>query len=329
MSGSADALWRRVAALEDRVDVTPRGARLVERDGVYSVTMSVAALNRGDQPRSVRLDVNAPEGWRVLRTPALDVAPGGFMHGSIELAIERLSYNPDGLAPVQIEIEGADQPRMLAARVAVTAVPFLDQGPRIDGSLDDWRIGVDNQLGDFRLVNPGESDAPALPTRAAVCMDAERLYVAIEATLQPGQRPVWSSANVVPVQGAMPWGEDLLEILLSPTETAGGGGDLYVVQIKPSGLVIATRGARTEPPMNPVLSWTADVRCATRVTSRSWIAEVSIPLAAFGPEARQSRIWGLNVTRLDARRGEYSSWSGTQGQCYAPDRLGNVVLLAP
>ena len=52
-----------------------------------------------------------------------------------------------------------------------------------------------------------------------------------------------------------------------------------------------------------------------------------VPPSTIGEDAARNNLWGLNVTRLDARRGEYSSWSGAEGMCYMPQRLGNLVLL--
>ncbi len=75
--------------------------------------------------------------------------------------------------------------------------------------------------------------------------------------------------------------------------------------------------------------WPCGARVTVNVQHADWVAELVVPLAAFGPEARRSRVWGLNVTRLDARRGEYSSWSGARGYSYSPQSLGNLIMLWP
>jgi hypothetical protein len=59
------------------------------------------------------------------------------------------------------------------------------------------------------------------------------------------------------------------------------------------------------------------------------VIELALPLASLGRGAFDNRIWGFNITRLDARRGEYSSWSGARGYCYLPQSLGNLILLRP
>ena len=75
--------------------------------------------------------------------------------------------------------------------------------------------------------------------------------------------------------------------------------------------------------------WQCGARAKVSVRPEAWVVELSLPLTALGPDAVRNRIWGFNVTRLDARRGEYSSWSGTRGHRYLPRSLGNLVLLRP
>jgi hypothetical protein len=128
----------------------------------------------------------------------------------------------------------------------------------------------------------------------------------------------------------MPWGQDVVEVLIDPRPTtAGTARDLYCLQIKPSGLLLATKGCRTEPPMGEVIPWQSGARVAVSVKDSVWIVELALPLEALGSAARRASIWGFNVTRLDARRGEYSSWSGARGSCYHPHALGNLIMLWP
>ena len=74
-------------------------------------------------------------------------------------------------------------------------------------------------------------------------------------------------------------------------------------------------------------AWPSGARVAVRVERDAWVVELAVPLDALGPQARHNPLWGFNVTRLDARRGEYSSWSGARGQCYLPQSLGNLIML--
>ncbi len=85
-------------------------------------------------------------------------------------------------------------------------------------------------------------------------------------------------------------------------------------------------GPRTWPPIARSRPWPVETLAAVRITrGQSWTLELAIPLAALGPAA-EPRILGCNVTRLDAARGEYSSWSAARGTAYSPARLGNLLL---
>jgi hypothetical protein len=136
--------------------------------------------------------------------------------------------------------------------------------------------------------------------------------------------------NRVPVDGIVPWGQDVVEILLDPANhREGTAADLWVLQVKPNGLLIARKGCLTEPPVGPSEEWRSGAVVAVRLERDAWWVEMSLPLEALPPAARTQRIWGLNITRLDARRGEYSSWSAARGHCYAPQALGNLVMQWP
>lgn len=81
--------------------------------------------------------------------------------------------------------------------------------------------------------------------------------------------------------------------------------------------------------MGPSLPWPSGARAAVTSEREGWVVEIAVPLSALPPEARRQPIWGVNVTRLDAARGEYSSWSGVCGMAYRPSALGNLIMLWP
>jgi len=66
-----------------------------------------------------------------------------------------------------------------------------------------------------------------------------------------------------------------------------------------------------------------------------WIAELAIPLAAFGP-GRAGPVWGVNFTRFATARAagretprgaEASSWAGAARYYYHPENLGTMYLV--
>jgi hypothetical protein len=258
------------------------------------------------------------------------VSPGGRGASTIELEMSSLAYNASGVLQFPITLDTESGAYAAMARLAVAAAPLVDRPPTIDGDLSDWRMAPNNVATDFRLVRGGDERAPTLPTRASFCMDGKALYVAVHCTLNRGEPPAWRSDNEIPIDGAIPWGQDVVEVLLSPRDPLESSmADLLTLQIKPNALLVARKGARTDPPMNAVEPWPCNAQAAVNVRSDAWTVELAIPLTAFDAGALRRRVWGVNVTRLDSRRGDYSSWSGARGHCYLPETLGNLVLQQP
>ncbi len=324
--------WALIFNQAERVAVRVDGVRLAPaRTGLRAVVETSVTNATNREINGVWTAPNLPPGWRAAADVAAHVAAGGYRAARFDLDLDGLAYNTEGVYPFDLVLRteelGAFQRQ---ARLAVAACPRFDDPPRIDGRLDDWRLASSNAAGDFRLVHGrhGDDDRPTLGTRAFFGMDEQHLYVGVRCDLPPGERPLWQADNRVPVDGAIPWGQDVVEILIDPRATAAGRpDDLCCLQIKPSGLLLATRGCRTEPPIATVTPWASGARVAVEIGSAAWMVEVALPWSAFPPTARQAALWGLNVTRLDARRGEYSSWSGAQGHCYSTRSLGNLLII--
>lgn len=320
-----------------RVDVA--GARLEADPAGLRCSTFLTIVNT--TPRDLRATANlpgAPVGWQLVPLPAFTVPANSRRQTTLELILASLAYNAEGAYPFDIEI---DTPQAGAFRVrqrlAVAAAPRVEQPPAIDGRLDDWPLGVNNNAAAFQLVRGRRGDRgapgewrPTQPTEAAFCMDDETLYVAIRCLLQPGEQPSARADNRITVDGAIPWGQDLVEVILCPQNlTVGTASDLHLLQIKPNGVLLGWDGCPTDPPLGPVQPWLSGARVAVEHTPDAWTVEVAIPFDTLGPAARRERVWGLNITRLDARRGEYSSWSGARGYCYSPQALGNLILQRP
>lgn len=333
------AAWSRVLNQDAPVEATCRGVRLTAEGDALRAHVYLSVLNRSEQPLSGSWSLrDPPVGWSAAPATPLSVPALARRPAELELELAGISFNTDGIYPVEPQWNTQDAGSFgVPARLAVAACPAVDAPPRIDGDLSDWPRALNNSAGDFRLcvgasqsTNPDALDQPTLATQAWFCMDRERIYVAVQCALRPGEPPKWTADNIVPIDGNVPWGQDLVELLISPNNTLRGApSDLLSLQIKPSGVAVGRQGAATDPPMGPSREWQSGARVAVKVHSQSWIVEAAIPLAALGPEAIRTRVWGFNVARLDARRGEYSSWSGARGHCYAPERLGNLLIVRP
>lgn len=327
--------WARLMTSTSTADVQARGVRLDETDGNLTAHVRLSVSNPAEQSLEGAWNIpTLPPGWTVLGRPRVSIPANSRRASQLDIALDGLLYNQAGVTEFTVDLDaGAGGLMSATARLAVVGCPLIDRAPRIDGDLNDWAPGISNGAGDFRLVRGASGDprggfTPRSPTSVLVAMDRERLYLAITCALVRGQPPIWQGNNEVPVDGGVPWGQDVVEILLDPTnQPNGSGADLYVLQVKPSGLLVARKGARTSPPMNPSEPWQSGADVAARIRDDAWIVELAIPIRSLGPEAEKNRIWGFNVARLDARLGEYSSWSGARSMVYAPQLLGNLVLL--
>ncbi len=330
--------WGLMMNRADRVVPAVEGVRLSRSPRGLQAHVRAHVRNTTQQTLSGRWTVlNPPPGWLLIVPEPQRIPPGTRQPVEFDLLLGGLAYNTAGVYPFDLtfdtELTGAFP---VAARLAVAACRSIERPPLIDGRLDDWPLAADNAAADFRLCSTpggtsgGVAPPPALPTQAFFCRDARNLYISVRCTLQPGEQPLWQSDNTIPVEGMTPWGQDVVEILIDPRlEPAGTSADIYCLQVKPSGLLIATRGCRTEPPIGRSLPWSSGARVAVSVERDVWIVELSLPLEALGDAARHNPVWGFNITRLDARRGEYSSWSGARRTCYTPASLGNLLMLAP
>src|SRR4030095_7755193 len=113
-------------------------------------------------------------------------------------------------------------------------------------------------------------------------MDAKGLYIAVQCALKRGEPPLWRSDNEIPIDGAIPWGQDVVEVLvgpLDPMETSSS--DLRTIQVKPNALLVARKGPRTDPPMNPSDPWPCNAQVAVSVRPDAWSVELALPFSAF------------------------------------------------
>ncbi len=332
----AVADWGRLMARSVEPIARSVGARLAFVDEKLNAGVAVEVLN----PLASRIDgawtlAEESSDWAIASDAALGVGGGARAAALLTLEAPGLAYSADGVLDVGLAFDaGASGGVDVPTRIAVTSCVPVDQPPNIDGDESDWAVATNNSAADFRLVRgSGPLETPGVPagaTRAYFWFDVDHLYVGIAAALPVGARPHYRADNDIPIDGSIPWGQDVIELILDPQSSQQTThGDLLVLQIKPNGFTAARRGPRTEPPIGASAPWLVDARVASSVKREAWVVEIALPIDALGEAARRDRIWGVNVARLDAARGEYSSWSGARDHCYSPQTLGNLVILRP
>lgn len=329
--------WSQVMSQESKVVADVIGARIRSAPHGLSASVALSISNATDRAVSGAWRMaTPPSGWTVSPPPAVVVPPNQRQFAEMSIALAGLPATASGAMPFELQFDSeALGAYAVSGRLAIATCPYITEPIMVDGDLGDWPRTPNNAAGDFRLargVGTGRlgdgRGMPTLPTQAFFSMDRDNLYVGAFCGLREGEKPVWSPDNQVPIDGAMPWGQDVLEILLCPSNVASGtSADLFQMQIKPSGMVVARKGCATEPPMGSTGEWECDARVSVQIGRQGWVVEAAIPIASLGRPAIQNRIWGVNITRMDALRGEYSSWSGARGNCYLPQTLGNLILM--
>ncbi len=332
--------WERLMTQAAQVQVSLRGVRLERRDEQLRAAALVSVDNRTDAGLNASWSLSAAQpGLALAEAAPLRAAANARQRARLELALDSLRHSPEGITDFRLMLkpELGGPAAELTARLAVSSCLFVADAPVIDAVLDEWLRSSSNTVGDFQLVRGQTRGAdgvlsprPTRETQASFCFDDEWFYVAVRCELDRSAAPTWKADNVVPLDGAIPWGQDLVELLLNPTNRADtDASELLCIQVKPSGLLLARRGPRTDPPTSASVEWQSGARVASRIGREAWVIELAIPLTSLGKGAVRSPIWGVNVTRLDAGLGEYSSWSGARGHAYSAESLGNLILLRP
>ncbi len=339
--------WQRLidAACELRLScegVRVRSLPRAESAGACEIELHLVLRNERPAPVTGRLRFGKlPVGWKpVADDVAVNaLAPLGRARLSLVARATTIGTNEMGAAYVPVVFDaGASGQVAIQARLTQITANRLDQPIAVDGDLSDWPPGIRNVAGDFiRVVGEDPQLAGREPTsRAAqatlvfVGYDRERLYFAFNCAEDQVARLPSTSSNFVAYDGLLPTGDDLLEILIDPTNAGTGQPvDVYHVAIRPTGASLARRGVATQAGWGTSRYWPADVRVAPARQAKGWTVEVSMPLSAFGRAARANARWAINFARYQPRIGEYSSWSGARRYFYNTRTFGNLMWPAP
>lgn len=223
----------------------------------------------------------------------------------------------------------------IAATLSIVQAPTSPYPINVDGRLNDWPQTAFNAAGDFRLITDRNGLGRERPraesqTIAYFLQSRGVLYIGIHAATPKVAREATDDPtpfqNFVDYEDLMPIGEDLVEIILDPTNRGTQSGDLFHIVLKSTGNPKFEYGIGTKPPIDDVRAWPGPQpqSCVIK-TEYGWSAEVAIPLESFGEGAKSSRVWGLNLTRLEPTRGEYSDWARAPRHAYDPRAMGNLV----
>lgn len=233
--------------------------------------------------------------------------------------------------PIRLELDDGRTVATHARIACVLAAPALAT-PRVDGDLSDWPPGDTNTAGDFVLISAdGSPDDPRFrpsnPTLAFFLADRDALYVGINCASSSRPFAASSRRSAVEYDDQIPVGEDLVELLIDPLNAGSrDSADLYHLAVKRTGAHVASLGVPLNDACSTSRPWPARIDVAVRDAVGRWTVEVRIPWEAFSGAPTHSTVWGVNVTRFDRARQEFSTWSAARRNAYDPLSLGNLML---
>ncbi|MCH7813504.1 MAG: DUF4091 domain-containing protein [Planctomycetes bacterium] len=334
-------LWRRFMSATRKLSVRVDGVRVrpygPALGGAVEIAIAVTVTNGTRTPIAGRLAFETlPLAWQV-ETPELVFETLGPLESRrltlrARAAVMQTDVGAVRYLPLILRTSDGQVVRF-SARLGYLTATAIQNDIVIDGDLSDWPTTVGGVAEDFVLVTGEDPRTPRLPftrptrtTQAFVAADSRALYFGINAALGEDYERPSGQRNFVRYDDGVPVGEELLEILLDPTNAGTRStSDLYHVVIKPGGW-FCERGIATDPPTGQAGPWAAGLTVAVQLHSDRWVAEVRIPLDAFGVRTLGRQIWGINVTRLDLPRQEFSNWSAAAQNTYDPLSLGNLAL---
>jgi hypothetical protein len=207
-----------------------------------------------------------------------------------------------------------------AAPLALRAQGFrtvrVEQGPRIDGRLDDPAWQAAPVIDGFRMVEPRPGDDPSEKTEARVVYDGHSLYVGVYCyDSEPGR----ISANSMAHDSGSGGGgggyggyghhgptissDDVVRVLLDPFQDKRNA---YVFFVNPKG----ARGEGLVYAGDSSLNWDGIWDAESCRLEDGWSAEIRIPFKTISFRPGLS-VWGLNIERTIARKMETIRLSGT------------------
>ena len=200
---------------------------------------------------------------------------------------------------------------MAAGATEVKAVR-VEQGPKIDGRLDDpvWTSAV--VFSAFRMAEPRPEGEPSEKTELRIVYDDANLYIGVVCLdSEPGRITAHSMAhdggggqNGWGGEGSVGTGDDdVVRVLIDPfldKRTA------YFFSVNPR----SARGEGLTSGGSASLNWDGIWDAGSRIEADGWSAELRIPFKtiSFKPELT---AWGINVERFIARKQEKIRLSGT------------------
>ncbi len=185
----------------------------------------------------------------------------------------------------------------------------VEEGPRIDGTLDEevWLAAA--MIDDFVQQEPSEGDPATERTVVRLIYDANALYLGVEAyDSQPGGVIATEKRR----DSQRLFDEDNFQIILDTFHDRRSG---YMFVTNPLGAKLEQQvseegeGGWRGNSANINVNWDGVWEVATRRTDEGWIAEIAIPMVTLRFPKAEQQVWGVNFMRNIRRKNEQVFWA--------------------
>ena len=184
----------------------------------------------------------------------------------------------------------------LASPAAALEIPFLEQAPMIDGSLDDAAWQKAAQITDFMQYEPKEGLPMTEPTTAYVGYDKDNLYFAFYAA---DSTPSKIRAHLTPRDGAFE--DDFVGIT---ADTFGDQRRAYEFFCNPLGVQMDMFSVSGTEDISPDFVWYS----AGKIQKDGYVVEMRIPFKSMRFSKQEDQHWRLFLMRNIQRKNEKSLW---------------------
>ena len=240
-------------------------------------------------PNTTRSPSTSTVGVEPAITPSANPAP---VTSTSPIGAETVEVDTRSVSVSQSDISVAG-----AAERKTVQVVQVEQGPNIDGLLDDaiWSQAV--VVEDFHQIEPNEYASPSERTQVYLLYDEEALYIGAKLW---DSEPEQVTAHVMR-QGTALWTEDTFTVIIDPLNDQRTG---FEFQLNPNSV-------RAESQYQNVTSsqrdWAGIWHGESTRDAEGWVAEIAIPLKtlSFDPGNDQ---WGINFSRRISRKNERIGW---------------------
>jgi hypothetical protein len=197
------------------------------------------------------------------------------------------------------------------------AVPYTNQAPRLDGTLDDacWKNAV-------RVDFCDAFGNPALyGTYGLLTWDEQSLHLAF---VNADPNPAGALVNHVGKDADFIWDDEVIELFFREETAAAGSYYQFIINAAAS-----IWDARFVKDVNNPTRWDSGGAATSAVSKDNWALEVSIPLRSLGLAEGKTITANLYRSRnnKDVTGATRSCWSpNISGSNYAPERFGYLTL---